>query len=114
MRNCQDDDDLDDLNGYLVRRVNLHVEAMRRMNLKEAIRYVRDIIEQNDVVIGIFVETSDPEGIEVRVIKGTREMQVAAVRGRPEGLRIDAVPCDSFGQEVVAAQASGNGLRTRH
>ena len=86
---------------------------MRRMNLKEAIWYVRGIIEQNDVVIGVFVDTSDPEGIGVRVIKGTREMQVVAASGRREGFRIDAVPCDTF-EKAVTAPPLGHGLRTRH
>jgi hypothetical protein len=113
MRNARDvDDDLDDLSGYLVWRVNLHAEAMRRMNLNEAIRYVRGIIDQNDVVIGVFVDTSDPEGIAVRVIKGTRE--VVAVNGRREGLRIDAVPCNTFEEAIVAAPILRHGLQTRH
>ena len=114
MKNTQKDDGLDELNGYLVRRINLHVEAMRRMTLKEALRYLRDIIEKNDVVIGVFVDTSDSEGIGVCVIKGTREMQVVAMRGRPERLRIDAVPCDSLEQAVVAARLTGDRPRTTH
>ena len=111
---CEDEGDLDELNRYLVRRINLHFEAMRRMNLQEAISYVHGIIEQNEVVIGVFVDISAPEGIEVRVIKGTSEMQAVADWAQLEGLRIDAVPCHSFEQAVVAALFTSDRRRTSH
>jgi len=115
MRNSRDvNGDLDDLNGYLVRRVNLHAEAMRRMNLRDAIKYVCGIIERNDIVIGVFVETGDPEGIEVRVIKGAREMQAVAFSGRRDGFRIDAVQCDPLKNGILAPALLADDPRTRH
>ena|ERR1035437_3953149 len=97
------------LKSQMVERANAHTSAMQGMNEKSAFGYMRSVIDANQVVFGVYQDTGEPDGVGMHLIKGSRELQAVVVSGRLEGLRVDAVPRESFEQAIAAEQKLGDG-----
>ena len=78
--------------------------AIRGMSKRAAFRYVETIVADAEVVIGVWQDPSEPNGVGLHVIKGLRHLMSATVSVEPPRVRVDAVPCVDRDQAVAAEQ----------
>ena len=86
----------------LVQQATKHAKVMASMSAKGAFDYVQEIINNNDLVYGVFVDDTYPDGIGVYPIKGRRHFEAIMASGVSEELRTEALPCNDLEQAVAA------------
>jgi hypothetical protein len=95
----------------MVTRSNRHFEAMRGMSGESALTYVRNIIDRNQIVFGVYRDSDEVDGVGMHLIKGARELQAILASGAPQDLRSDAVPCNDLDEAIEAEQTLGDGAQ---
>jgi hypothetical protein len=93
----------------IVDMAKAQTEAMRGMDPKAAFRHVRKIIDDNDVVFGVFQDHDSANGVGVKIIKGLPLVEAVATGGVTEMYRMAAVPCISPEQAFAVAEVLGDG-----
>jgi hypothetical protein len=99
---------------FMTEHANAHQDAMRGMSEKAAMKYVREIVADNDVVFGVWQESAAPYGVGIRPIKGRQWLEAITTSGVPETLRLNAVPYAEEAQAVAAEQVFGKDRCLRH
>jgi hypothetical protein len=93
-----------DFTRLMTERANAHRDAMRGMSEQAAMKYVRQIIADNDVVVGVWQEPTARYKVGIHVIKGRQRLEAIMAARVAERLRSDAVPCIELEQAVAAEQ----------
>jgi hypothetical protein len=105
--------------AYLARRM-VEIAGVRRekmidegMSEEEAYAYVKNIVGGATVVFGVYPESSNTFGL--RIIKGSREMQVLMASNEREAashedFAITAIPCLDIEQAKAVEDELGDGL----
>jgi hypothetical protein len=106
----------EDFKRVMVDKANKHLEAMqmRDMSEKQAMQYVKGIVEGAAIVLGVFPDAESSDGVGMHIIKGSREVQSVMASGRAENFAVDAVPCIDLGQALFAEQILGDGKYKAH
>jgi hypothetical protein len=97
-----------DFTRMMIELANRRQLAMRGMSNHAAFRYVAAIVADAEVVIGIWQDRSEPNGVGLHVIKGLRHLMTATATGEPARVLVDAVPCIDREQAVAAEQQLGD------
>jgi hypothetical protein len=97
-----------DFTRMMIALANQRQLAMRGMSKRAAFHYVETIVADAEVVIGVWQDPSEPNGVGLHVIKGLRQVMTATASGEPPRVRVDAVPCIDREQAVAAEQRFGD------
>ncbi|UEM13664.1 hypothetical protein J4G43_004910 [Bradyrhizobium barranii subsp. barranii] len=68
---------------------------------------VRQIIEDNDVVLAVWQDFAQPFGIGTLTIKGAAVLRNISADGVTSFCRANAIPCDSYEQAVALLEVLG-------
>jgi hypothetical protein len=97
-----------DFTRMMIELTNQRRLAMRGMSNHAAFRYIETIVADAEVVIGIWQDRSEPDGVGLHVIKGLQHLLTATASGEPARVRVDAVPCIDREQALAAEQQFGD------
>ena len=86
-------------------------EAMRFSDPATCLRYVKNVLDTNDVVLGAWQEG---DGVGLHIIKGRRALKVVIAGGKAESLTLSALPCASLEDAIAFEQTLGDGARQTH
>jgi hypothetical protein len=88
---------------------NAHTVAMKDLNEREVMGYVRGIVADNDVVVAVWQDKAEPHGVGLLVVKGAnmiREVVASAITAT--GVKVSAVTCCDYAQAVALWRALGD------
>lgn len=68
---------------------------------------VRQIIDDNDVVLAVWQDVDQPSGIGTLIIKGAAVLRNISADGITAPCRANAIPCDSCEQAVAVLEVLG-------
>jgi hypothetical protein len=91
-----------------------HRQALEPLSPREAGDYVKRLIDDHPIVFGVWADPSHPNGFDLLIIKGERELQVAIASGEALTVRTAAVPCVCIEQAIAARDTWGDGVRKSH
>jgi hypothetical protein len=96
----------------LVAMANSHLERMSAAGMSEgeAFAYVKNVIDSHQVVVGVWQDSSEPDGVDMHVIKGMNTLAGILMSGASADVKISAVPCVSYDQAVAAQELLGDGV----
>ena len=97
-----------DFTRMMIALANQRQLAMRGMSKRAAFRYVETIVADAEVVIGVWQDPSEPNGVGLHVIKGLWHLITATASSEPPRVRVDAVPYIDREQAVAAEQRFRN------
>ena len=97
-----------DFTRMMIALANQRQLAMRGMSKRAAFHYVETIVADAEVVIGVWQDPSEPNGVGLHVIKGLRHLMTATASGEPPRVRVDAVPYTDREQALAAEQRFGD------
>jgi hypothetical protein len=97
-----------DFTRMMIALANQRQLAMCGMSRRAAFRYVESIVADAEVVIGVWQDPREPNGVGLHVIKGLRHLMTAAASGEPARVSVEAVPCIDREQAVAAEQRFGD------
>jgi hypothetical protein len=97
-----------DFTCMMIELANQRQLAMRGMSRRAAFRYVETIVADAEVVIGVWQDPSEPNGVGLHVIKGLRHLMTATASGEPARVSVEALPCIDREQAVAAEQRFGD------
>jgi hypothetical protein len=100
----------DQLHRQMTDIANGHQIAMRGMSGQAALAYVKDIIDNATIVIGIYQDVTSPNGVGMHVIKGAPELQAVVASGKTDQFAAASIPCIDLEQAIAAEQKLGDGL----
>jgi hypothetical protein len=104
-----------DMRRRMTNAANEHREAMRGMTEEEALQFVKRVINDAEIVWGVYQDATQPYGVGVHIIKGRRALSTISKSGQFVGkdfgfkLRFSAIPCDCLEQAVATEQVLGDG-----
>jgi hypothetical protein len=90
----------------VVAMANKHQAAMATMPERERMDYVRKVVDEADLVWGVWQDGADPA---MDVIKGKHALADVLASGQSRQMRIDAIPCINYEQMVAARWMLGDG-----
>jgi hypothetical protein len=93
----------------LITQANDHRERMRGLSAAETGALVKRVIEESDVVWGVFPDKSRPDGAGLHLIKGKRSVGDVVAPAEAARLLVSAVPCVARGHAVSAERMWGDG-----
>jgi hypothetical protein len=70
---------------------------------------IREIIEGHDVVFGVWQDLTQPDGVDMLLIKGSRACREVIASGSAARVKISAIPCECYEQAIAAQRAVGDG-----
>jgi hypothetical protein len=85
-------------------RANAHQDAMRGMPPDAALKYIGQIVADNDVVIAVFPDPAEPHGVGFYPIKGRQQLEALRAGRIPERLHCDVVPCAELEHAIATEQ----------
>ena len=97
-----------DFTRMMIALANQRQLAIRGMSKRTAFRYVETIVADAEVVIGVWQDPSEPNGVGLHVIKGLWHLITATASSEPPRVRVDAVPYIDREQAVAAEQRFRN------
>jgi hypothetical protein len=68
---------------------------------------VKRLFEEGDVVWGVWRDDTEPYGIDMIVLKGTRVLRDCAATGKNVEARVTVVPCDCYEQALAPKKVFG-------
>jgi hypothetical protein len=101
--------DYETMKRQLVETANRNQDLMRGMTSKQMGKFVKGLIDTNDVAWGVFGDSAFRDGVGVYLIKGKNALGTVVASGQPEALRITAIPCVELEQAVAAEKTWGDG-----
>ena len=72
-----------DFTRMMIALANQRQLAMRGMSKRAAFRYVETIVADAEVVIGVWQDPSEPNGVGLHMIKGLWHLMTATASGEP-------------------------------
>ena len=78
-----------------------------RVLMDGTMKPVRQIIEDNDVVLAVWQDFDQPLGIGTQIIKGAAILRNISADGVTTACRANAIPCDSYEQAAVLLEVLG-------
>jgi hypothetical protein len=93
----------------LITQANDQRERMRGLSAAETGALVKQVIDESDVVWGVFPDKSRPDGAGLHLIKGRRSVSAEVASGEVARLLVSAVPCVARGHAVSAERTWGDG-----
>jgi hypothetical protein len=87
---------------HIVGIANEAREAIRGMSSKRAYKHVEKIVAMSDVVIGVYQDYAQPQGVGTLIIKGKDILEAVDKTGRTLTCRFGAIPCDDREQAEAA------------
>jgi hypothetical protein len=94
-----------DLTGVL-RAANEHMQAMYNGNPAACFRYLKTLLDTNDVVVGVYQESN---GVGLHMIKGRHALGVIFASGEAKNLSFSAIPCTCWQQAIAVELTLGDG-----
>jgi hypothetical protein len=105
----------DDMRRRMTDVANEHAKEMQGMTDKEALQFVKRVIEDAEIVWGVYQDATQPNGVGMHIIKGRRALSTISEAGQFVGkgfafeMRMSAVPCTCLEQAVATEQVLGDG-----
>ena len=105
----------DDMRRRMTDVANEHTKEMRGMTEKEALQFVNRVIDDAEIVWGVYQDATQPNGVGLHIIKGRRALSTIIESGQFVGkgfafeMRMSAVPCNGLEQAVATEQVLGDG-----
>jgi hypothetical protein len=88
---------------------NAHTVAMKDMNEREAMDYVRGIVADNDIVVAVWQDIAEPNGVGLLVVRGANMIREIVASGvTATGVKVSAVPCCDYAEAVTLWQVLGD------
>jgi hypothetical protein len=70
-------------------------------------RHVRDLVDRHEVVIGVWQDAAEPDGVGQMIIKGDRLLRAIGAGDTGRFTSISAIPCIQAEQAVALKQVAG-------
>jgi hypothetical protein len=83
-------------------------ERMRGLDAASAFKFVKKIFDEAEVVFGVWDDSTQPEGIGFRAIKGQNEFREVVATNRAQQMHIRVVPCIEEEQAIAAERVFGD------
>jgi hypothetical protein len=99
----------DDIKKIAVKMANEHGRAMRGMSEEAAFVYIKDVIDNADIVFGVWQDSDEPLGVGTLIIKGENQIQAAVAGDEPTKRSITAIPCNEAEQAFAVRDTLGDG-----
>ena len=74
-------------------------------------RPVMELIDANDVVVGVWRDSTQPDGVGLLVVKGTNRLRAIVAIGASTECSITAIKCATFEHAEALRQNAGNDRR---
>lgn len=81
----------DDLKRFAVEAANLHREKLAQIS--DRMPYIRQQIEDNDLVFGVWQDSSEPDGVGWLPVKGAQKLREIMSGGESVLCSVTAIPC---------------------
>jgi hypothetical protein len=97
-----------DLTGVLraIAAANEHMQAMYSSDPAACFRYLKMVLDTNDVVVGVY---EDGNGVGFHLIKGRRALGLISAGGKGKNLSFSALPCTCWERAIAAERTLGDG-----
>jgi hypothetical protein len=102
----------EDLKRAMIDEANERTAEMRGMTSKQKGAYVRGVIENANLVYGVYQDAAAPDGVGMYIIKGRRELEASVASRKTVQLLTTAVACDCLERAVAAARVFGDGKQS--
>jgi len=96
-----------DLTGVLraIAVANEHMQAMYNGDPAACFRYLKTLLDTNDVVVSVYQEGN---GVGLHMIKGRHALGVIFASGNGKNLSFSAIPCTSWEQAIAVEWTLGD------
>lgn len=91
----------------LAGRANVLRGQMSKLNAQESMEVVKGILAKYDIVIGVWSDKEEPEGVALHVIKGENLLSEIAAAEKPNSIQIGVIPCNELKDAIAAAKLLG-------
>ena len=88
-------------------RANVLRGQMSELNAQESMEVVTGILAKYDIVIGVWSDKDEPEGVGLHVIKGENLLSEIAAANKPNPIPIGVIPCNELEDAIAAAKLLG-------
>jgi hypothetical protein len=105
----------DDMRRRMTDLANEHAKEMQGMTDKEALQFVKRVINDAEVVWGVYQDATQPNGVGLHIIKGRRALSTISKseqfvgKGFSFEMRFSAIRCDCLEQAIATEQVLGDG-----
>jgi hypothetical protein len=99
---------IEELKRRATELANANHSEMQGMSKRAAMRFVREILADNEVVFGIWQDFAEPNGVGMLVVKGIAHLRDSIAHGFPIKVKISAVPCVCHEQALALRQVHGD------
>jgi hypothetical protein len=93
---------------------NRHHAHMQSMTTRQRMDYMRELVASHEVVIAVFDDPSEADGVGIYVIKGKRKLAEVVASGKTARAKIAAVPCVSLEWAITLDEVLGDSARPKH
>jgi hypothetical protein len=76
--------------------------------------YMRELVASHEVVIAVFDDPSEADGVGIYVIKGKPKLAEVVASGKTARAKIVAVPCVSLEWAITMDEVLGDSARPKH
>jgi hypothetical protein len=104
------DNELNKLKQNAVEMANGHHATMQGMSPKRAMRYVKSILADNEIVLAIWQDPSEPDGVGMLLVKGRNKLREAIMSNVAINVKTSAVPCVCYEQAIALRETLGHKL----
>jgi hypothetical protein len=101
---------VDEITQQTVKIANENRDVMQGMSEKEAMRFVEKIFTDNELVIGVWPDTSKPHGVGTLIIKGMNKLIKRFLHDVDADIKMSAAPCSCREQALALRRAHGDRL----
>ena len=85
---------------------NEHMEAMYSNDPAACFRYLKSLLDTNDVVVGVY---QDGDDVVLHMIKGRHALGAIFASGEAKNLSFSAIPCTCWQQAIAVELTLGDG-----
>ena len=85
---------------------NQHMQAMYSSDPAACFRYLKTLLDTNDVVVGVYQDGND---VGLHMIKGRRALGAIFAGSKVKNLRFSAIPCTCWQQAIAVEWTLGDG-----
>jgi hypothetical protein len=87
---------------------NVLQKKLAGLDGKETFKAIKSVVDNNDLVFGIFQDSSEPNGVGFEVIKGLNLLREISASRKTKKVSTGSIPCISREQAIAAQNLWGD------
>jgi hypothetical protein len=85
----------------------VHEELTALPSDKARWMHVKGLVESSDVVIGVWQDVSEPNGVGLYIVKGDRRLRQIIADQQGQLAKVACIPCEGLEQAVALKEVAG-------